>query len=88
MLRETCRNFADTVLAPNAAEADREHKFPAAAVQQMGELGLMGVDVPARLGGSDLDYLAYAVAMEEISRGCASAGVIMSVNNVRTNMHT
>ena len=50
----------------------------------MGELGLMGIDVPAEDGGSGLDYLAYVVAMEEISRGCASAGVIMSVNNVRT----
>ncbi len=49
----------------------------------MGELGLLCVDVPAEQGGTGLDYLAYAVAMEEISRGCASAGVIMSVNNVR-----
>lgn len=47
----------------------------------MGALGLMGVAVPESLGGTGLDYLAYAVAMEEISRGCASAGVIMSVNN-------
>ncbi|XP_054000141.1 short-chain specific acyl-CoA dehydrogenase, mitochondrial isoform X2 [Hylaeus anthracinus] len=47
----------------------------------MGELGLMGITVPENLGGSGLDYLAYAIAMEEISRGCASAGVIMSVNN-------
>ena len=42
---------------------------------------LMAVDVPENLGGAGLDYLAYAIAMEEISRGCASAGVIMSVNN-------
>merc|ERR1719432_207866 len=47
----------------------------------MGELGLMGIVVPEELGGTGLDYLAYAIAMEEISRGCASAGVIMSVNN-------
>jgi butyryl-CoA dehydrogenase len=47
----------------------------------MGELGLMAVDVPENLGGSGLDYLAYSIATEEISRGCASAGVIMSVNN-------
>jgi alkylation response protein AidB-like acyl-CoA dehydrogenase len=49
----------------------------------MAELGLMGMAVPSEEGGSGLDYLAYAIAMEEISRGCASAGVIMSVNNVR-----
>ena len=48
----------------------------------MGELGLLAIDVCEDLGGTGLDYLAYAIAMEEISRGCASAGVIMSVNNV------
>ena len=48
----------------------------------MGELGLMAIDVSDEDGGTGLDYLAYAIAMEEISRGCASAGVVMSVNNV------
>lgn len=48
----------------------------------MGGLGLLAMDVPEELGGAGLDYLAYALAMEEISRGCASTGVIMSVNNV------
>lgn len=48
----------------------------------MGGLGLLAMDVPEELGGAGLDYLAYAIAMEEISRGCASTGVIMSVNNV------
>lgn len=47
----------------------------------MGELGLMGIVAPEKLGGTGLDYLAYAIAMEEVSRGCASAGVIMSVNS-------
>lgn len=47
----------------------------------MGELGLMAIAIPENLGGTGLDYLAYAIALEEISRGCASAGVIMSVNN-------
>lgn len=51
-------------------------------VEMMGELGLMCVSVPEEDGGTGLDYLAYAIAMEEISRGCATAGVIMSVNNV------
>jgi alkylation response protein AidB-like acyl-CoA dehydrogenase len=48
----------------------------------MGELGLMGMVAPEELGGAGMGYLAYAVAMEEISRGCATAGVILSVNNV------
>jgi len=47
----------------------------------MGELGLMGLCIPEDLGGTGLDYLAYAIAMEEISRGCASAGVVMSAHN-------
>ena len=51
-------------------------------VKKLGDLGLLAVDVPEQYGGTGLDYLAYAVAMEEISRGCASTGVVMSVNNV------
>ena len=46
-------------------------------------MGLMGVAIDDQYGGAGLDYLAYAIAIEEISRGCASTGVIMSVNNVR-----
>ncbi len=48
----------------------------------MGDLGLMCVEVDESIGGSGLDALAYAIAMEEISRGCASSGVIMSAHNV------
>ncbi|KAM5238704.1 short-chain specific acyl-CoA dehydrogenase, mitochondrial isoform 3-T3 [Ctenodactylus gundi] len=81
MLRQTCRDFAEKELVPIAARVDKEHLFPAAQVKKMGELGLLAMDVPQELGGAGLDYLAYAVAMEEISRGCASTGVIMSVNN-------
>ncbi len=51
-------------------------------MKQIGDLGLLCVDVPEDQGGTGLDYLAYAIAMEEISRGCASTGVVMSVNNV------
>lgn len=64
-----------------AAELDREHRFPAEAMRIAGELGLMGVTVSPEYGGSGLDYLSYAIAVEEIARGCASAGVIVSVNN-------
>lgn len=81
MLQETCRSFADTELKPNAGQWDKEHKFPTKAIAQMGEMGLMGIAVANDYGGAGLDNLAYAVALEEISRGCASAGVIMSVNN-------
>ena len=50
-------------------------------LKKMGDLGLMGIDVPEEYGGTGLDALAYAVAMTEVSRGCASAGTIMSAHN-------
>lgn len=75
------RDFAENELKPVAAKCDKEHLFPTEQIKKMGELGLMGLAAPESLGGAGLDYLAYAIAMEEISRGCASAGVIMSVQN-------
>lgn len=81
MIWEMCRNFADSELAPNAGEWDKKHEFPQAAVEQLGELGLLGINIPEENGGSNLDALSYAIAMEEISRGCASVGVIMSAHN-------
>uniref|UniRef100_A0A8C4R1M3 Short-chain specific acyl-CoA dehydrogenase, mitochondrial n=1 Tax=Eptatretus burgeri TaxID=7764 RepID=A0A8C4R1M3_EPTBU len=81
MLRQTCRDFADKELVPIAGRLDREHCYPAQQIKMMGQLGLMAVSVPEKYGGTGLDNLAYAIAMEEISRGCASAGVIMSANN-------
>jgi butyryl-CoA dehydrogenase len=82
--RETqrlCRDFAARELLPHARQWDEEHSFPKDAVRQLAELSLLGVAVPERYGGAGLDNVAYAVAIEEISRGCASTGVILSVNN-------
>ena len=81
LLRDTCRDFAARELTPNARRWDREHKFPADAVKKAFELGLGGVAVPAEQGGAGMDNVAYALAIEEISRGCASVGVTLSVNN-------
>ncbi|XP_018412882.1 PREDICTED: short-chain specific acyl-CoA dehydrogenase, mitochondrial [Nanorana parkeri] len=81
MLRDTCREFAERELQPIAAQLDKEHRFPRDQVRQMGQMGLLAVEVPEELGGAGLDYLAYSIAVEEISRGCASTGVVMSVNN-------
>lgn len=81
MLQKTCRDFAINELIPVAADIDKNHKYPKEQVEKLGELGLMSVDTPANEGGTGLDYLAYAIGMEEISRGCASTGVVMSVNN-------
>jgi butyryl-CoA dehydrogenase len=80
-VRELCRSFADEELRPNARRWDAEHVFPREAVKKLGELGLMGVAVPPEWGGAGMDAVSYALAMEEISRGCAGTGVIMSVNN-------
>ncbi|KAL3858431.1 hypothetical protein ACJMK2_013022 [Sinanodonta woodiana] len=81
MLKKTCRDFANNELVPIAGKLDKEHIYPREQVQKLGQLGLLCVDVPEKEGGTGLDYLAYAIAIEEISRGCASTGVILSVNN-------
>ena len=81
MLRQTCADFATETLAPIAGELDRKHRYPAEEIKAMGALGLMGMMVPEEHGGTGMDAVAYAIAIEEISAGCASSGVIMSVNN-------
>jgi butyryl-CoA dehydrogenase len=80
-VRELCREFAEQELRPNARRWDEHHEFPRAAVAKLGEMGLLGVAIPPEWGGAGMDNVSYAVAMEEISRGCAGTGVIMSVNN-------
>jgi butyryl-CoA dehydrogenase len=80
-VRDLCRQFADAELKPNARKWDHDHEFPSEAVKKLGEMGLLGVAIPAELGGAGMDNVSYAVGMEEISRGCAGTGVIMSVNN-------
>lgn len=81
MLKNTCKEFVDKELLPLAGKIDKTSQYPAAIIQKMGELGLMAVDIPEKYDGAGLDYLSYAIAMEEISRGCASTGVIMSAHN-------
>jgi butyryl-CoA dehydrogenase len=80
-VRDLCREFAGQELMPNARRWDEEHHFPRDAVGKLAEMGLMGVAIPSEWGGAGMDSVAYAVAMEEISRGCAGTGVIMSVSN-------
>jgi len=81
MIRDAARQFATEVLAPNAGQWDKEGAIPDAVVRQLGELGLLGMVVPAELGGTFSDYTAYALAMEEIAAGCASCATMMSVHN-------
>jgi alkylation response protein AidB-like acyl-CoA dehydrogenase len=81
LIRETARKFAEEKLAPGSIERDEQEKFPFEALKEMAELGFMGMMVPQAWGGSELDTISYALAIEEISRVDASCGVIMSVNN-------
>src|SRR3954468_14295264 len=79
LIRDTARGLTQTHIAPAAARIDREHRFPRELVAKLAELGLMGVAVPEPWGGAGMDTVSYALARVEISRACASTGVIMSV---------
>jgi butyryl-CoA dehydrogenase len=81
LVQKTARDFATSEVLPKAAEIDREHRHPAELVARMAELGFLGIAVPEQWGGAGMDHVSYVLAMEEISRACASTGVIMSVNN-------
>lgn len=81
MIRDAARDFAVECLAPYAAKWDRDGVLPDNVLRQLGELGLLGMIVPAEWGGSYTDYVAYALALEEIAAGCGSCGAIMSVHS-------
>ena len=81
LIQRTARDFSDREIAPKAADLDETGRYPEEIVAAMAGMGLMGVAVPEQDGGAGMDNLSYVLAMEEISRGCASCGVIMSVNN-------
>jgi butyryl-CoA dehydrogenase len=80
-VRQMVREFAESEIRPIAAKIDQSHEFPAENVKKMAELGLLGMFVPEQYGGAGMDYLSYVIAIEELSRACASHGVIASVNN-------
>ena len=76
-VRSTCREFADQVVAPAAAENDRLQRFPYQIVAQMGELGLFGLPYPEAVGGAGGDFVSYLLALEEISRADAAVGITL-----------
>ena len=78
----TARDFVDKHVAPAAAELDREERFPSEILHGLAELGMMGVNVPAELGGAEAGAVAYSLAMMEVARGCASTAVTMAVTNM------
>jgi short-chain 2-methylacyl-CoA dehydrogenase len=80
LIRSTVREFAEERVAPVAEELDREHRFPYELVEQMAELGLMGMPIPEEYGGGGTDTLSYAIAVEELTRIDSSVAITMAAH--------
>ncbi len=80
MLKEMVSKFSTEVVAPQAKETDETHQYPKEIINQASELGLLGIPYPSDYEGSDMDFVSYFLAIEEISRSCASTGVIISAH--------
>jgi butyryl-CoA dehydrogenase len=81
LLQQTARDFATRAVEPRAKQLDHTGTWPGDLVAGLGELGMLGIAISSEYGGAGFDHVGYALAVEEISRACASLGVIMSVNN-------
>jgi butyryl-CoA dehydrogenase len=80
LIRDAVREFAETEVTPIAAELDRDHRFPDELLPKLAEMNLMGMPYPEKEGGAGADYASYVIAVEELSRACASTGVIVSAH--------
>ncbi|MBP1736459.1 MAG: acdA 2 [Oscillospiraceae bacterium] len=80
LLREMFRKFSQTEVKPLAAEIDEEERFPTETVEKLKRFGFLGIPFPKEYGGQGGDYLAYAMAVEELSKVCGSTGVIVSAH--------
>lgn len=80
MLRKMVRDFAENEVAPTAAERDEEERFDREIFNKMAELGLTGIPWPEEYGGIGADFVSYVIAVEELSRVCASTGVTLSAH--------
>jgi alkylation response protein AidB-like acyl-CoA dehydrogenase len=81
MIRQAARDFAQNEIAPIAAELDESGEPPGDTLRKMGEMGLMGIEIPEEYGGAGMDTMAYVLALTEICKADAAHGTIMSVNN-------
>ncbi len=84
MIQKMVREFAEKEVAPIASEIDEKGEYPRKTLDKMAKLGLLGIIIPNEYGGAGLDTISYAIVIEEISRKCASTGVIASVHNSLT----
>jgi len=82
LVAKTAGDFAERVIRPVAGELDRTERFPSEILAGLAELGLMGVNIPAALGGAEAGVISYSLAMSEIARACASTAVTMAVTNM------
>jgi alkylation response protein AidB-like acyl-CoA dehydrogenase len=80
LIREAVREFAEAEVTPIAAEIDRDHRCPHELLPKLAEMNLMGMPYPEKAGGAGADYVSYIIAVEELSRACASTGVILSAH--------
>jgi butyryl-CoA dehydrogenase len=80
LIRDAVREFAEAEVTPIAAELDRDHRFPYELLPKLAEMNLMGMPYPEKEGGAGADYVSYVISIEEISRACASTGIIVSAH--------
>jgi alkylation response protein AidB-like acyl-CoA dehydrogenase len=80
-LRDALRDFCDNEIAPKAAKRDEEGRFEEGLIEQLGRMGLFGMYVPAEYGGTGLDCVSYAMAVEELSRACGATGILVSAHH-------
>ena len=81
MLRRMVRDFVQAEVVPNAAKWDREERFPAEIIPKLGELGLLGICISDEYDGAGMDYLSYAIAVEEIAAGDGSLALTVASHN-------
>ena len=81
MLKETVDRFAEERIGPVASDNEKNHRYPADIIKEAGEMGLMGIAYPTEYGGAGMDFVSYMLAVESVSRWCASTGVIISAHS-------
>ncbi len=80
LFRQMIREFAEKEIKPIAAEIDAQERFPLESVEKMAKLGIMGIPIPTEYGGAGGDNIMYSIAIEELSRACATTGLIVSAH--------